>query len=438
MNTPFNSEEYVTVPDVPILDEHVLTARDGDVEAVVDAAFLEDVADNCNARFAATGDAVPLVIGHTKADAAETEQPPIVGYATDFKVGDFGGTGRQAIYATFHVRREREAVLRDYPRRSVELWVRKREIDPISLLGATTPERDLGILRYNRRSDSSTLHYRRECPSMPMPKQYASDADAAMKDAEKNETSEVRELSSKFDKLMQMLAPLMQALNESPEGEPEGEEKEMDAADADEGVGEGAVEDGETQPADESADDDLLGPDDSEGEDADADAESDPESKEAAKFRDNPVRFGSAGGNSTYLPKVTKMARKDDDVVKLQRQHDATKRELAEFKRKYSRMEAEKTIAELEAQGYQFSDRNEEIDIISQFDDEKVKSKFIEKIKRDYRREAVAVGSNDLFRYSRESVGEEPTSADAFYAAFNGGKRLSKDEAEQKLFGSKK
>lgn len=434
MNTPFNSEEYVTVPDVPILDEHVLTARDGDVEAVVDAAFLEDVADNCNARFAATGDAVPLVIGHTKADAAETEQPPIVGYATDFKVGDFGGTGRQAIYATFHVRREREQVLRDYPRRSVELWVRKREIDPISLLGATTPERDLGILRYNRRSDSSTLHYRRECPSMPMPKQYAADPVA---EAETNETSEVRELSSKFDKLMQMLAPLMQALNESPEGEGDAEE----TADADAGVGEGVVEDGDTQPADESADDDLLGADDSEGEDADADAESDPddEKKEAAKFRDNPVRFGTAGGNSTYLPQVTKMARKDDDVVKLQRQLDSQARDNADLKLKLSRLEAEKTIAGLESEGYQFSDRNEEIDMLARLD-EKVKSKFIEKIKRDYRRESVAIGNGDLFRYSRESVGtaaKGPQTPEDVQKAIADCKGKSWQEVAEKLWGDK-
>lgn len=434
MHSPFNSEEYVTVPDVPILDEHVLTARDGDVEAVVDAAFLEDVADNCNGRFAATGDAVPLVIGHTKADAAETQQPPIVGYATDFKVGDFGGTGRQAIYATFHVRREREAVLRDYPRRSVELWVRKREIDPISLLGATTPERDLGILRYNRRSDSSTLHYRRECPSMPMPKQYASDSDAVA-DAEKNETSEVRELSSKFDKLMQMLAPLMQALNAPPEGEGEGDAEET----ADAGVGEGAVEDGETQPEDDG-DDDLLGADDSEGEDADADAESDPDTKEAAKFRDNPVRFGTAGGNSTYLPKVTKMARKDDDVVKLQRQLDSQARDNADLKLKLSRLEAEKTIAGLESEGYQFSDRNEEIDMLARLD-EKVKGKFIEKIKRDYRRESVAIGNGgDLYRYSRESVGtaaKGPQTPEDVQKAIADCKGKSWQEVAEKLWGDK-
>jgi len=403
----FNNDDFVTVASVPILDEHVLTARDGDVEAVVDAAFLEDVADNCNGRFAATGDAVPLVIGHTVPDAPESEQPPIVGYATNFRVGDFNDTGRQAIYCDFHVRRERESALRDYPRRSVELWVRKREIDPISLLGATTPERDLGILRYSR-TDTDPFHYARECPPMQKPTKYAADDADAIKDAEKNESSGMREVSSKLDKLMEMLAPLLQVLNEGEGGEEAADE------DADSGVGEGAADGDEADAEAEGGygDDDLLGPDGGEDADVAAEAETQPkpqpegdgEKKEAAKFRDNPVRFGSAGGNSTYLPQVTKMQRKDDDVVKLQRQIDSQSRQYEDLKLKYARSEADKLVRGLEDEGYQFADRSEDVEMLARLD-EKMQQKFVEKIKKNYRRESVAIGTGDLHRYSREQVG---------------------------------
>lgn len=439
----FNNDDFVTVASVPVLDEHVLTARDGDVEAVVDAAFLEDVAENCNGRFATTGDAVPLVLGHTVPNAPETEQPPIVGYATNFRVGDFNDTGRQAIYCDFHVRREHENALRDYPRRSVELWVRKREIDPISLLGATTPERDLGILRYSRKAD--TLHYARECPTMQKPTQYAADDSDPVKDAEKNESSGNREISSKLDKLMEMLAPLVQLLSEAPPAE---------GADADGGVGEGA-EDGEPESepggeddGDEMNDDDLLGPDGGEDAEADVDPSQQPqpqpqpggEKKEAAKFRDNPVRFGSSvGGNNSSLPTVTKMQRKDDDVVKLQRQHDSLAREHADLKLKYSRLEAEKKVADLEAEGYQFADRSEDVEMLARLDD-KMRAKFVEKIKKNYRREAVAVGTGELHRYSREQIGKDekgPKTNDDVQRAISEQKFTSVEEAYQKLWGSK-
>lgn len=440
----FNNDDFVTVASVPILDEHVLTARDGDVEAVVDAAFLEDVAENCNGRFASTGDAVPLVVGHTVPNAPETEQPPIVGYATNFRVGDFNDTGRQAIYCDFHVHKEHENALRDYPRRSVELWVRKREIDPISLLGATTPERDLGILRYSR-TDSDPFHYARECPSMQKPTKYAADDADAVKDAEKNESSGSRELSSKIDTLMQSLPEMISQAVAQALSQLVGDEPAKGADADDEGVGEGAG-DGDAEGDDDAmGDDDLLGPDGGDAE-ADVDPSQQPqpqpgdEKKEAAKFRDNPVRFGSAaGGNNSSLPTVTKMQRKDDDVVKLQRQLDSQARDYADLKLKYARSEADKLVRQLEDEGYQFADRAEDVEMLARLDD-KMQAKFVEKIKKNYRREAVAVGSGELHRYSREQVGgEEPgpkTMADV-QKQLSGQKFTSVEEAYQKLWGGK-
>lgn len=148
VNPTDDPNEYIVVPDVPLLDEHVLL--DGDQGPVrIDAAKLARIAANNNSRVERTGDETPVVIGHTRDDAPETDQPPVVGYATNFRTGPFaGGT---ALYADLKILKSREDEVRKYPRRSVELWLKRLEVDPVSLLGATTPERDLGLLRFSKR-----------------------------------------------------------------------------------------------------------------------------------------------------------------------------------------------------------------------------------------------------------------------------------------------
>lgn len=442
-------DDYVTVPAVPLLDEHVLTDRTGQTEAVIDAAFLNVVAANNNARVERTGDATPLVIGHTRDGAPETEQPPLVGYATNFRVGDFDASGRQALFADFHVRRDRGDVLRDYPRRSVELWVKKQEIDPISLLGATTPERDLGILKYSRRDDTA---FSLPSPGLPMtdaktkpkPKRYAADdepkGDAAKPQpqpkppeppkpddvaaAEKGETSDSREISTKLDKLLALIAPIAEMLGEAMKGDdadeqPKGDDTDAAAAD-DDAPADDDASGGES--ADEAdADDDLLGPADP------ADAESE---KDAAEFHDTPVRFGQYD-----LPRVAKMNRDKDDVVKLQRQHDALAKQHADLLLKYSRLDADKKVAELERDGYQFADRDEDVETLARLSTDAAKKHFVEKIKKNYKRDAVA-STGDLARYSREQVGEPAATMADVQAAISKGQFKSAADAYEH-FGKK-
>lgn len=113
-------------------------------------ARLKQIAVNMNRRIKDTGDESPIVIGHTKDGLPEKYQPEVIGFARDWVVGPFFKTGRKALFSRWRVFKDRLDKLTEYPRRSVELWLGKWEVDPISVLGATTPDRDLGLIRLSR------------------------------------------------------------------------------------------------------------------------------------------------------------------------------------------------------------------------------------------------------------------------------------------------
>jgi|694.fasta_scaffold00982_8 hypothetical protein len=142
--------EMIVKHHVPILDEHELKDGKGNVVIRLDQKKLSEIVRVNNKRMGSTGDEIPLVIGHTKDDASEDDQPEIVGYATNLKVEPFFKTGRKCITATFKFFKHAADKVRGFPRRSIELWLSDYKIDPISLLGATTPERDLGLLRLSK------------------------------------------------------------------------------------------------------------------------------------------------------------------------------------------------------------------------------------------------------------------------------------------------
>lgn len=146
--------KYIEKHNVAVLDEHEIKDKDGKTLAKIDAKKLQHIADVNNQRIKDTGDLIPLVIGHTKGEVGEyvpeDQQPEIVGYAKNLRVGQFKNTNRKAIHATFQFFKDKLDKVRNFPRRSVELWLSDWKIDPISLLGATTPERDLGLLQLSR------------------------------------------------------------------------------------------------------------------------------------------------------------------------------------------------------------------------------------------------------------------------------------------------
>lgn len=165
--------------DVPVFDEHqdVEPARDETGIVQRDAndkplayqpvhytrEVLEAMCENMNSRIRETGDYTPITIGHSKRNSESGDDtPPVYGFAGPFYVGQFGKERpRAAIFAKNWAlyREDADNLKKRYPRRSVELWaepnLKDRYFDPISLLGAETPRRDLG-LAYSR--------VRPECP----------------------------------------------------------------------------------------------------------------------------------------------------------------------------------------------------------------------------------------------------------------------------------
>jgi len=153
---------WVTVPSVPLLDEHEMTNEAGKPVATVDRAALEEIARNNNKRVYDTGDPATLILGHTS-DDPRAEEKPAKGFVVNYQVKPFkrDETGRviYAIHGDYKVRPQNKHLLEEYPRRSVELWWNKKELDPIAMLGGSSPERDLGVvIRYGRINHVSLDH----------------------------------------------------------------------------------------------------------------------------------------------------------------------------------------------------------------------------------------------------------------------------------------
>lgn len=159
------ASSLVSLPDeVAVLDEHDLKDEDGQMIARLSPDKLQRIADNNNKRIKDTGDYCPIVVGHTKDDGEgkvvhERDQPEVIGFAGPFTVKKFFKTGKKAIFAKWRVFKDKIDLLRKFPRRSVELWVSRWEIDPISVLGATTPDRDLGLVKLARPVAGSERHF---------------------------------------------------------------------------------------------------------------------------------------------------------------------------------------------------------------------------------------------------------------------------------------
>jgi len=214
---------------------------------------LNKIADRINARLARTGDALPIIPGHTTPGLPATKQPPIVGKAIQAKVEVFKnprtgqpvideqtGAPKQAIYVTPIADPGALKYFKEFSRgRSVELWLDQEggdDIDPIALLGAQTPRRDLGphifhripgsplgLHQFSRHAGSTARHFQLEVedgdpvmaePNMP-PDDGAPDADAAKQEA-------VFE-NSALGKRLAALADAMEAFLSSHEGQPGGD-----------------------------------------------------------------------------------------------------------------------------------------------------------------------------------------------------------------------
>ena len=177
-----SGEEFVVYPAVPIFDEH-----EGEDGTVYDREVLAHIAQNNNDRIEDTDDLCPIVGWHTpqEDDYDPDKDPPIIGWAENFRVEDFGNKRpRGCIFCTFKIYKKFHDYFKSHPRRSVEIWPeddpKQRYIDPIAVLAGVTPKRDLGYLyskstsgvsevlepmRYSQKSQSSKLKYEMAYPS---------------------------------------------------------------------------------------------------------------------------------------------------------------------------------------------------------------------------------------------------------------------------------
>lgn len=191
----------------------------------LDKARLERIVDTQNYRIASTGDATPIIIGHTKRHLSESQQPPLTGWATRYKVAPFFNTGKWGILATPWAKPHEAINFEKYPRRSCELWTDPDLIDPISLLGANTPRLDLGphllargVTGYHLRTPL-ILEMAMADDTNGGPGSSGSPADGPNTQAAAGtQTDDFAQLKAQVADLMQMkdmLAPLLQELQQA-------------------------------------------------------------------------------------------------------------------------------------------------------------------------------------------------------------------------------
>lgn len=368
--------DYIIKRNVPILDEHVVRDDDGEPLYNINAQKLHYIANRNNQRVKQTGDLCPVVIGHTDDDAKEEDQPEVVGYAWNYRVKPLGRTGRKAITATFKLHRKHLDKIRKYPRRSVELWFTDWKIDPIALLGATTPERDLGLLQLSKGGRRS---YKRVFS--PLRNQ-------------KEATVDPKEIAAA------VIAQLKQTAEWKWLEEQAGAANEQAVADEQAPEDEGLLDEGiEQEGLDDGGEDDLG------DEDIPMDEGVGEEDEE-----EEPQRYSAPSGSNTYTPGSKRMkcaarpagarsvtttqrrpapskARQESDRIRLSRvarKNEQLAKQLEGMRLKYQRAERERDLVQLEAEGVML-DREEELEDLMALP-EQIYQRQLEKIRHRYQK----------------------------------------------------
>lgn len=404
--------KFIIKRDVPILDEHVLKDDDGNPLVVFNERRLRQIAARNNRRIKQTGDLIPLVIGHTKDDAPEEAQPEIVGYATDLRVRPFRKTGRKAITAKFLYFANKVAKARGFPRRSIELWLSDGKIDPISLLGATTPDRDLGLVQLEK--SGAVLQF-----ASGGRRKYKRLLDDAKPEREKG-PMDAKAIVGAVMKALEQSAVWKWA--ESKMREEESSQEEETGMEGD--LGEEALG-GEPGLEEEEPPEDL--PDEEGIEDEEAEPEEGEEpvrysagspacpsgsnpftpsfgarnrkpsnmnQKPAGKVSHTVQGKGHLSAGSGKGPQKMSRQRGDDRMIRFQRALQSQARENAALRLKFQRAERERDLMQLAAEGYEF-DPIEELDYAAQLPDDHYQY-HLSRIKKRYQRAPIGEARFDL------------------------------------------
>lgn len=194
---------------------------------------LEKIAEFQNNRIENTGDATPIVVGHTRRGISENSQPALTGWAVKFELAPFFDTGTYGIRATPWAKPEDKINFERYPRRSAELWTDPDLIDPISLLGANTPRFDLGphLLQREQQKVSDGGYVPRRPITLEMCDMATNDTpdtdkpagkDPGNSPANSSQSSEFQELKAQVQQILALLQPLLDEAQQGGAGGPGG------------------------------------------------------------------------------------------------------------------------------------------------------------------------------------------------------------------------
>lgn len=171
-----NSGEYTPIPAVVMFDEHDEHDRAGKLVRKFDRVKLQQIVDCCNGLEKTTGDLTLIGPGHTRDDSrdasgkliavSEEDQPPVWGYARNYRLGTFGPAKKLGVLADWHIKnaiktKNGEVVngpeyVKTFPRRSAEIWPSDMRLDWMALL-RKAPMRNLGLLAYSRDNQAREL-----------------------------------------------------------------------------------------------------------------------------------------------------------------------------------------------------------------------------------------------------------------------------------------
>ncbi len=249
MTLPFDPAEYESPVYAPLVDTFTKQNKDGSFTAGITRESLPHWERAANERHQ-RGEHCPLVIGHTVDGAVEVDQPPKVGWITGpYKaVESHPNVVGPCLLGLHHVRKESTLALNGvaiklsarelldrFPRRSAELWFSDYKIDPVALLGATTPCRELGALRLDSRAgivvnhESPTRLALKDTTPMPTPaetddkKEKGPDTDHA---GYKQLEAVVQQLAQQVAALGEMQAQMHEAMQAQSQGAPGDEDLE--------------------------------------------------------------------------------------------------------------------------------------------------------------------------------------------------------------------
>lgn len=349
---------------VAFFKEH--TNRDG---VRIDRYALQRICDRCNERIRDTGDYPPVVLRHTT-DSGDRD-PKVIGFAGPFYVGQIGNVKpRAAILGTMSIFAEDAPEAKRYPRLSVEYWASEKDptngyFDPISLLGAETPELDLGI-RYAKNNDGMKLiryakveRFQASCPGGNNTFVPSTDGDEEKKTLHSKESGVMPLTQEDLMQIVEAMKPVMQAMVE------DNVSAEDDAVEAEDAEG---VDDAEV--ADEEA------------EDTEAVDKNAKEEMPEKKVDDKPVAEVSTDDDEKDDKKKAEKYQKMHDDVRTQ--YAKLQREYGDLKTNYAKLQAEvdganaearkavryQKLTELNTQGYVFEVADEAAECESMTDEQ--------------------------------------------------------------------